>query len=164
MEPRYRIVLPIVGVAVVIIIALLAFFVTRRLGGVRIFSRATPTPIASSRNLLSPTSSPTPRPTTRAGGVRSLTEIPRTGVQEATTVVYTVAIDDTGFRDTNVSVAANTKVVWLNLGTSDHSLVITGLPSGTINPGASFSYVFATKNVYTIVDPTTSAQATITVQ
>lgn len=152
MESRARIVLPIIGILLVVIIALLAFFITRR---IRNTVRTLPTPAAtaSSDNLILPPPSGSTKPgltATPRATFGTLNRQPVTGIKDEQATVMTTAFDDTGFRTSVIVIAAGTKLNWLNLGSASHQLTIDGLPSGDVAPNALFGYIFDKAGKHTI--------------
>lgn len=180
MEPRYRTILPIVGILFVIIVALIAFFIARRVRNASV-AEGTPEPTSSAVSLVlpsgsgagSPAGSRTPSPTNRGSSLvnpqpSGITRQPQTGPEDETTQVFSVAFDDQGFRQSTVTVTSGTKLHWYNLGGNTQAIEVEGLSSGPIANGATFSYVFATPKTYTIQlknsSSSTSQSQAITVQ
>lgn len=162
MEPRYRTILPIVGILFVIIVALIAFFIARRVRNAAT-TENTPEPTASAVSLLLPSGSGSPTPAgTRMPGATSqssslinpqpsgITRQPRTGPEDETTQIFSVAFDDQGFRQPTITITSGTKLNWYNLGNGTQAIEVEGLSSGPIANGAIFSYVFAAPKTYTV--------------
>lgn len=171
MEPRYRTILPIVGILFVIIVALIAFFIARRVRNAATGGTPSPTVTATSLVLPSPSPSTVVGPTRGQGGSLLVPTgspvartMPRTGPEDETNNQYAFAFDDVGIRQDHASATVGTMVTWYNLGLAEQSLTVEGLSSGPIKPGASFSYQFAIPKNYTIQLSHPSQPQTIVVQ
>lgn len=166
MEPRYRTILPVVGILLVLIVALFAFFITRRIRNTntaKVSPSATAVSVDSS-DLIVPKStgntSTTARPT-----VRPINRQPQTGPEDEQYVMQTTTLDEQGFREAKVTVVAGTKLIWLNMGATPQTITINGLSSGSIAAGQTFSYVFDGSNKQVTVKAIGhSSTQTITVQ
>lgn len=179
MEPRYRTILPIVGILFVIIVALIAFFIARRVRSTA--TQESPSPTASSASLILPSASPAASGQTNApvqgrsslvgpsGSTKPMSSIkaaPRTGPEDTST--FSVAFDDNGFRQQAVTVSSGTTIIWYNLGAKAQAIAIDGLSPQTVKQGTTLTYTFtnrssATVSLSTDNQPTGSPQ-TITVK
>ena len=161
MEPRYRTILPVLAVVFVIALALVAFFITRKIR-TAVTNGSSPSPSAVASDLLMPGASGTIRPgSTQRPGVR---QQPVTGPEDQTPVDYTTTIDDQGFHDATVTISAGMKLAWINKGTKAQTLEINGLSSGLIQPNQSFEYQFDSQRTVTITMPLQHVNQTVIVQ
>lgn len=146
MESRARTILPIIAIILVILIAITAFFVTRRIRNTARIANNPTASAVSSNNLLVPSTVPnanisaSARPT-----VGAVTRQPVTGPEDDVKNTYTTTIDDAGFRESTIKVPVNTNVVWLNLGTKPQEISLNGIASPQIQPNQSFSHVITAK-------------------
>ncbi len=166
MESRLRTVLPVVGILLVIIIALVAFFITRRVSNSSSDQANQNTPSDTSRDLILPSTSASPlaSATAKPNTLQTVRTIPRTGIVTNPVSSYQTVITDSGFADAKISVTRGIAVTWKNTGSKPQSLMIEGLSSGPIQPGQQFSYLFDTTNNYTITANPSSTSEVISVQ
>lgn len=161
MESRARTILPIVAILLVLLIALTAFFITRRIRNAATQSQS-PQVSGTGVDLVIPSLNPTvtgstgtPRPT--LGAIRRQ---PVTGPDDEITNEFSVAFDNTGFRESQTTVTKGTKVTWINLGSTAQTLSFDNISTGSIEPGKTFSYLFSEAQKYTV---TTGAGHTHTI-
>jgi len=175
MESRYRTILPIVGIVLIVIIALVAFFITRKVSNSTLTAEASPTvtPMASnaSQNLLftqtsvpSASGAKTALRTNTSTGLSSIRTQPVTGVISTPLATYTTSITNSGFTDPRISIQKGVSVPWINNATTPQTMAIDGLSAGTFGVGQQFSYLFDLSKQYTITLSGTSTSQTITVQ
>ena len=90
---------------------------------------------------------PTPPPATRPPATRPpATRPPATPAPSA----VAAKIVDFGFTPATLTVAMGTRVTWTNTGQVDHTVTANGgaFDSGTLAPGASFSFTFKTAGTF----------------
>lgn len=108
-------------------------------------------PVATPAPTASPTARSTPRPTLPPATRPPATRPPATR-PPATSAPSAVAakIVDFGFSPTTLTVTVGTTVTWTNTGQVDHTVTANGgaFASGTLSPGASFSFTFRTAGTF----------------
>ncbi len=114
---------------------------------------ASPAPAASAVTTPA-TPTPTPVPATRPPATPAPATHPPATRPPATPTpapkAATVTIVDFGFQPATLTVSAGTRVTWKNTGQVDHTVTANNgaFDSGSIAPGASFSFTFRTAGTY----------------